>query len=348
MTTIFDDSTKEMACKELLKNGIHQSHVKYMGNDLFVTFCLKKCFSLSLNLHSPIHQYLIDKIYHTVRGEPVSNQFIVFSLNPSCTVSEKVQFIYSTLIKLFTLNNVAPSTLDWIIQSNNRQIKCIHLILNFLHLNLTQQQAMMGDVINDGELYLYPNQSPLLEETIYGASTQTSDTKKSCEIIKIFFNCSQGSRESKTAIINLLKELWIRTEKINKYQQWRSKNKSDDLNAWLIEQDIFGVAPQIQYLVQRHNSSKLDKIELFFDAFYFLFPDTAELKLQKLKKSWSQNKTRGKNSNKKQSNFILSTSTKKLLEETCNTEGCSMSDLVNAAIQKECERINERNKANNK
>ncbi|MEB5666465.1 MULTISPECIES: hypothetical protein [Aeromonas] len=348
MTTIFDDSSKEMACRELLKNGIHQAHVKYMANDLFVTFCLKRCFSLPFNLHSPIHQYLIDEIYNAIRGEPSNSRSITFSMAHGRTNSEKVQFIYSTLIKLFTINKVAPSTLDWIIQSNNRQIKCIHLILNFLHLNLTQQQAMMGDVINDGELYLYPNQSPLLEETIYGASTQTSDTKKSCEIIKIFFNCSQGSRESKTAIINLLKELWIRTEKINKYQQWRSKNKSDDLNAWLIEQDIFGVAPQIQYLVQRHNSSKLDKIELFFDAFYFLFPDTAELKLQKLKKSWSQNKTRGKNSNKKQSNFILSTSTKKLLEETCNTEGCSMSDLVNAAIQKECERINERNKANNK
>jgi len=347
MTTIFDDSSKEMACRELLKNGIHQAHVKYMANDLFVTFCLKRCFSLPFNIHSPIHQYLIDEINHAVKGEPFNNRSMTFSLPPECTNSEKFQLIYSTLIKLFTLNNVAPSTLDWIIQSNNRQIKCIQLILNFLHLNLTKQQVMMGDIINDGELYLYPSQSPLLEETIYDASTQTSDTKKSYEIIKIFFNCSQGSRESKIAIINLMKELWIRTEKINKYQQWKSKNKSGDLNAWLIEQDIFGIAPQVQYLVERHNSSKLDKIELFFDVLYFLFPDTAELKIQKLKKSWSQNKTRGKDSNKKQSNFILSTSTKKLLEETCNTEGCSMSDLVNAAIQKECERINERNKTNN-
>ncbi len=347
MTAIFDDNSKELACNELLKNGIHQSLVKYMNNPLFVTFCLKRCFDIRITLHSHIHQNLIDEIYSVVKGEPFNNTSIRFYPGDNNSTNESFQNIYNTLIKLFSINQITPNTLDWISQSNGRQIKCIQLILNFLHLNITQQQAIACDIINDGELYLYPTQSPLLEETIYSASTQTSDTKKSHEIINIFFNCCKGSWQSKVTIINHLKEQWIRTEKTNKYQQWKSKNNQDNLNAWLIEQDIFGVAPQIQYLVERHNSSKLDKIELFFDVLYFLHPDAAELKIQKLKKSWSQNKTRGKNSNKKQSNFILSTSTKKLLEETCNTEGCSMSDLVNIAIRKECERINERNKTNN-
>lgn len=105
MTTIFDDSSKEMACRELLKNGIHQAHVKYMANDLFVTFCLKRCFSLPFNLHSPIHQYLIDEIYNAIRGEPSNSRSITFSMAHGRTNSEKVQFIYSTLIKLFTINN---------------------------------------------------------------------------------------------------------------------------------------------------------------------------------------------------------------------------------------------------
>lgn len=347
MTTIFDESTKELSCKELLNHGIHQSQVKYMDNPLFVTFCLKKCFGLSIVLHSQIHQYLINEIHHTIKGEPLENNLMIFWVAPGKSIGENFKFIYNALIKLFTLNNVAPNTLDWIIPSNSRQIRFIQLALSFLHLNITHPQAIADDIIIDGDIYIYPTISPLLEGTIFEASTQTSDTKKSYEIIKTFLNCCQGTWQSKVAIINYLNEQWIRIEKTNKYQQWKLKNKSDELNSWLIEQDIFGTTQQIQYLVERCNFSKLDKIELLFDALYFLHPDTAELKIQKLKKSWSQNKTRGKNSNKKQSNFILSLSTKKLLEETCNTEGCSMSELVNTAIQKECDRINEKNKANN-
>ena len=64
MTTIFDDNSKELACNELLKNGIHQSLVKYMNNPLFVTFCLKRCFDIRITLHSYIHQNLIDEILY--------------------------------------------------------------------------------------------------------------------------------------------------------------------------------------------------------------------------------------------------------------------------------------------
>ena len=136
-----------------------------------------------------------------------------------------------------------------------------------------------------------------------------------------------------------MKSAWLLANLKNKFPSWIKKEDTKTILEWLPLQTPFTPGNDF-YLLREYNNYGYAKLgTLYFDLQFIFAPDRAELELIRLRKAWSQVKTRAKNQNKPQINFSLSPDIKTILEDACKTTGLSRNSFVEIAIRNEHERV---------
>ncbi|AUZ76718.1 hypothetical protein C3405_06260 [Aeromonas hydrophila] len=89
------------------------------------------------------------------------------------------------------------------------------------------------------------------------------------------------------------------------------------------------------WISQYQHEDFIEFTSLYFDIMTALVPDKSELMIIKLKKAWSQFKTREKNKTKKQVSFYLPIKTKEQLEEICKATEVPRDKFLQLLIENE-------------
>ncbi len=119
---------------------------------------------------------------------------------------------------------------------------------------------------------------------------------------------------------------------------WANKQNKSKLIDWLLSQEVINDI-NYSWLFKQNPRSLIDIFSIYFDLLSGYKPDTATVRLERLKKAWSQAKSREKNKENIQYNFILPPDIKDLLNEICETTGVSRNKLVEMAIKNEYKRF---------
>ena len=174
---------------------------------------------------------------------------------------------------------------------------------------------------------------------IIGEKNPFTDRESSLKTIKNTLSCLPTTKSKKITIINEMKRAWLLANLKNKFPSWIKKEDTKTILEWLPLQTPFTPGNDF-YLLREYNNYGYAKLgTLYFDLQFIFVPDRAELELIRLRKAWSQVKTRAKNQNKPQINFSLSPDIKYILEDACKTTGLSRNSFVEMAIRNEHERV---------
>lgn len=157
--------------------------------------------------------------------------------------------------------------------------------------------------------------------------------------IKNTLTCMNSTMEQKNDLINQIKIKWIIASAENKISEWIAKEKKDQITNWLKQQELFTntISNWLSPYSVSHDFIKV--IILHFDLMTVFTPDSAKLRLKQLKQSWSQSKTRHKNKDNTQVNFILPVKTKEKLISICAATGVSRNKFLEGVIKDEYEKL---------
>lgn len=157
--------------------------------------------------------------------------------------------------------------------------------------------------------------------------------------IKNTLTCMNSTMEQKNDLINQIKIKWIIASAENKISEWIAKEKKDQITNWLKQQELFTntISNWLSPYSVSHDFIKV--IILHFDLMTTFTPDSARLRLKQLKQSWSQSKTREKNKDNAQVNFILPVKTKEKLISICAATGVSRNKFLEGVIKDEYEKL---------
>ena len=224
---------------------------------------------------------------------------------------------------------VGDENLEWINNKDDRQISLIKHLLS--HINLTN--------LNNNMFALDSFRSLSSDRHIIGDKNPFTDRESSLNTIKNTLSCLPTTKTKKIMIINEMKSAWLLANLKNKFPSWIKKEDTKTILEWLPLQAPFTLGNDF-YLLREYKSYGYAKLgTLYFDLHFIFSPDRAELELIRLRKAWSQVKTRAKNQNKPQINFSLSPDIKTILEDACKTTGLSRNSFVEIAIRNEHERV---------
>ena len=315
--------------KFLFNLGIREDYVKYIDDMDFIYFSLHWRnweYKNPANNREELQSRFIDWI-----------QFLDRNLNECmCIFNEKfhpeqmkrgnlgLEEIMRRLINAYMEIRITDEDIEWISRNNGRQLK--FLKARILFISITPQ----------GVFHRNPN-FPFATGMTHtqGEKSPFTNNKSSLDFIKNTFMCIDMPRRNKLGIIQLIKQEWEFAVTRNKAVRWIENEDSDIFRTWMKTQRFFMHGEELSYFSKYQQEDFIEFTTLYFDIMTALAPDKSELMIIKLKKAWSQAKTREKNKTKKQVVFSLPIKTKEQLEEICKTTEVPRDKFLQLLIENE-------------
>ena len=309
------------------------SYLKFLSDDGFLYFCI--------NLNNPTLQMQTEK--HELQyqfkkwAQKLINDFnacaAIFGNNANRIFTSGFGDVSSLLdvsIDYYLSNKVGDEHLEWVDSKNERQVSFVKSTLNYI--SFVNQLGSIQRPILTPQVMLNIN-------LIKGDSNPFSKNETSMTTIKNTLTCMNSTMEQKNYLINQIKIKWIIASAENKISEWIAKEKKDQITNWLKQQELFTntISNWLSPYSVSHDFIKV--IILHFDLMTTFTPDSARLRLKQLKQSWSQSKTREKNKDNAQVNFILPVKTKEKLISICAATGVSRNKFLEGVIKDEYEKL---------
>ncbi len=309
------------------------SYLKFLSDDGFLYFCI--------NLNNPTLQMQTEK--HELQyqfkkwAQNLINDFnacaAIFGNNANRIFTSGFGDVSSLLdvsIDYYLSNKVGDEHLEWVDSKNERQVSFVKSTLNYI--SFVNQLGSIQRPILTPQVMLNIN-------LIKGDSNPFSKNETSMTTIKNTLTCMNSTMEQKNDLINQIKIKWIIASAENKISEWIAKEKKDQITNWLKQQELFTntISNWLSPYSVSHDFIKV--IILHFDLMTTFTPDSARLRLKQLKQSWSQSKTREKNKDNAQVNFILPVKTKEKLISICAATGVSRNKFLEGVIKDEYEKL---------
>lgn len=309
------------------------SYLKFLSDDGFLYFCI--------NLNNPTLQMQTEK--HELQyqfkkwAQKLINDFnacaAIFGNNANRIFTSGFGDVSSLLdvsIDYYLSNKVGDEHLEWVDSKNERQVSFVKSTLNYI--SFVNQLGSIQRPILTPQVMLNIN-------LIKGDSNPFSKNETSMTTIKNTLTCMNSTMEQKNDLINQIKIKWIIASAENKISEWIAKEKKDQITNWLKQQELFTntISNWLSPYSVSHDFIKV--IILHFDLMTTFTPDSARLRLKQLKQSWSQSKTREKNKDNTQVNFILPVKTKEKLISICAATGVSRNKFLEGVIKDEYEKL---------
>lgn len=309
------------------------SYLKFLSDDGFLYFCI--------NLNNPTLQMQTEK--HELQyqfkkwAQKLINDFnacaAIFGNNANRIFTSGFGDVSSLLdvsIDYYLSNKVGDEHLEWVDSKNERQVSFVKSTLNYI--SFVNQLGSIQRPILTPQVMLNIN-------LIKGDSNPFSKNETSMTTIKNTLTCMNSTMEQKNDLISQIKIKWIIASAENKISEWIAKEKKDQITNWLKQQELFTntISNWLSPYSVSHDFIKV--IILHFDLMTVFTPDSAKLRLKQLKQSWSQSKTRHKNKDNTQVNFILPVKTKEKLISICAATGVSRNKFLEGVIKDEYEKL---------
>ena len=309
------------------------SYLKFLSDDGFLYFCI--------NFNNPTLQMQTEK--HELQyqfkkwAQKLINDFnacaAIFGNNANRIFQSGFGDVSSLLdvsIDYYLSNKVGDEHLEWVDSKNERQVSFVKSTLNYI--SFVNQLGSIQRPILTPQVMLNIN-------LIKGDSNPFSKNETSMTTIKNTLTCMNSTMEQKNDLINQIKIKWIIASAENKISEWIAKEKKDQITNWLKQQELFTntISNWLSPYSVSHDFIKV--IILHFDLMTTFTPDSARLRLKQLKQSWSQSKTREKNKDNAQVNFILPVKTKEKLISICAATGVSRNKFLEGVIKDEYEKL---------
>ncbi len=309
------------------------SYLKFLSDDGFLYFCI--------NFNNPTLQMQTEK--HELQyqfkkwAQKLINDFnacaAIFGNNANRIFTSGFGDVSSLLdvsIDYYLSNKVGDEHLEWVDSKNERQVSFVKSTLNYI--SFVNQLGSIQRPILTPQVMLNIN-------LIKGDSNPFSKNETSMTTIKNTLTCMNSTMEQKNDLINQIKIKWIIASAENNISEWIAKEKKDQITNWLKQQELFTntISNWLSPYSVSHDFIKV--IILHFDLMTVFTPDSAKLRLKQLKQSWSQSKTRHKNKDNTQVNFILPVKTKEKLISICAATGVSRNKFLEGVIKDEYEKL---------
>lgn len=309
------------------------SYLKFLSDDGFLYFCIS-FNNQTLQMQTEKHelQYQFKKW-----AQKLINDFnactAIFGNNANRIFTSGFGDVSSLLdvsIDYYLSNKVGDEHLEWVDSKNERQVSFVKSTLNYI--SFVNQLGSIQRPILTPQVMLNIN-------FIKGDSNPFSKNETSMTTIKNTLTCMNSTMEQKNDLINQIKIKWIIASAENKISEWVAKEKKDQITNWLKQQELFTntISNWLYPYSVSHDFIKV--IILHFDLMTTFTPDSARLRLKQLKQSWSQSKTREKNKDNTQVNFILPVKTKEKLISICAATGVSRNKFLEGVIKDEYEKL---------
>lgn len=315
-----------MSSPEILSN--------YINDDDFLDFSIMRCFDTPIPSDKVKKQLSLLFLIQQLSNSPEkATQFFLqmFPYERNGKAQIKVEVIFTSLIEIFHENLVHELHYSWLQKTNARQSLFIQAIIN--HIMTTPGKHLE---CHQPDLFI----SPIPPVRIY-----CNEFKKSNDAIlgfKKFFLLTNGNIKSKIIVIYEIKAKWEFVSRSNTLISWLKNEKHQKkLLSWIAKREFTDANLTCEWLLEQRSGSMLKSLIAYFDTLTAINPDKAELTAIRLKKAWSQAKTRDKNKDNIQFNFILAPTIKNLLKEVCDTTGMSRNAFVEMAIKNEYKRFKE-------
>ena len=233
-------------------------------------------------------------------------------------------------IDYYLSNKVGDEHLEWVDSKNERQVSFVKSTLKYI--------SFVNQLGANSRPILTPQVMPNIN-FIKGDDNPFSKNETSMTTIKNTLTCMNSTMEQKNDLISQIKIKWIIASAENNISEWIAKEKKDQITNWLKQQELFTntISNWLSPYSVSHDFIKV--IILHFDLMTVFTPDSAKLRLKQLKQSWSQSKTREKNKDNTQVNFILPVTTKEKLISICAATGVSRNKFLEGVIKDEYEKL---------
>lgn len=320
----------------LLNLGIREDYVKYIEDMDFIYFSINwrnKTYKNPTNKKEELQSIFIDWIQYLDRNLNECMRIFneLFTQEQITRGNLGLEEIMRRLINAYMEIRITDKDIEWISINNGRQLK--FLKTRILFISITPQGVF------------HRNQNfPFTINMMHaqGEISPFTNNKSSLEFIKNTFMCIDTPRRNKLGIIQLMKQEWALAVTRNKAVRWIENEDSDIFRTWLKNQNFFIHGEELSYLSKYQQEDFIEFTTLYFDIMTALAPDKSELMIVKLKKAWSQAKTREKNKTKKQVSFYLPIKTKEQLEEICKTTKVSRDKFLQVFIENEYRKFKEK------
>ena len=309
------------------------SYLKFLSDDGFLYFCI--------NFNNPTLQMQTEK--HELQyqfkkwAQKLINDFnacaAIFGNNANRIFQSGFGDVSSLLdvsIDYYLSNKVGDEHLEWVDSKNERQVSFVKSTLNYISF-VNQLGSIQRPILTPQVMFNI--------NFIKGDGNPFSKNETSMTTIKNTLTCMNSTMEQKNDLINQIKIKWIIASAENKISEWIAKEKKDQITNWLKQQELFTntISNWLSPYSVSHDFIKV--IILHFDLMTVFTPDSAKLRLKQLKQSWSQSKTRHKNKDNTQVNFILPVKTKEKLISICAATGVSRNKFLEGVIKDEYEKL---------
>ena len=309
------------------------SYAKFLSDDGFLYFCIS-FNNRTLQMQTEKHelQYQFKKW-----AQKLINDFNacaeIFGNNASIIFSSgfgDVSLLLNVSIDYYLSNKIGDEHLEWVDSKNERQVSFVKSTLKYI--------SFVNQLGENSRPILTPQVMPYIN-FIKGDDNPFSKNETSMRTIKNTLTCMNSTMEQKNDLISQIKIKWIIASAENNISEWIAKAKKDQITNWLKQQELFTntISNWLSPYSVSHDFIKV--IILHFDLMTVFTPDSAKLRLKQLKQSWSQSKTRDKNKDNTQVNFILPVKTKEKLISICAATGVSRNKFLEGVIKDEYEKL---------
>ena len=315
----------------LLKLGIENNLVKYINDISFLDFCLNwrnPNYKNPATNKDELQSNLIDWIQYLDLNIQICHQ--IFGID-ACLPAKKadnlgLKKILENLVNNYLEYRITDEDIAWISTNNSRLIRFTKT--RILFTSITEQGFFPRSQLSPLSMNMNMNH-------VHGEISPFTSNKSSLEYIKSNLTCIDSPRLYKLGFINSVKQEWGCIVNKDSAARWIKKEDNDSFRHWLKSQDFFMRGGDWNWISQYQHEDFIEFTSLYFDIMTALVPDKSELMIIKLKKAWSQFKTREKNKTKKQVSFYLPIKTKEQLEEICKTTEVPRDKFLQLLIENE-------------
>ena len=313
---------------------------KYASDNDFFIFCISVFFDERPDIEneSSNNKRILDNLLQALHQRGGGTDFLKEAVAPHFALGTEISddVIFSSLINEYERVKIDRACFEWIDHKDIRQLLFIQSSL--MYLNVEYKYNIKE--LSLGFLRLSPDDAPssTISQLRIDQLHTSNSPKKILNLINYFFACCNANTQSKIEAIEQIKKAWNRASLQNKFMIWANKQNKSKLIDWLLSQEVINDI-NYSWLFKQNPRSLIDIFSIYFDLLSGYKPDTATVRLERLKKAWSQAKSREKNKENIQYNFILPPDIKDLLNEICETTGVSRNKLVEMAIKNEYKRF---------
>ncbi len=323
---MINNTAKEIIFSDFLNSGVPSFEIHLLDDKNFVKFTLRKFYRDPL-LFSEDPMDNLSRLHFLYFNKVINGPMIMPIIHAISDYKEMKPLL---------------SYLAWINSKNHRQCIFVQSVLNFIELRHHKIKLPMSNDdmknINKNEMSIASTKTNTIENLFIGETTLSNTPQKAVELIADFFIISDATLESKINVIMQIKNMYASVSSENNIEEWIKREKKHGVINWLEQQPIM-TNEDFTWLTSQKIAGNAEHFIVYLDLLFALKPDTAHLYTGRIKKAWSQKKTRDKYKTKAQYNFIMSPDIKSLLNEICEETHMPRNDLVELAIRNEYRRF---------